>query len=276
MSPKKPRKNRLRKDFGPPKAPLSVRLRARGRRVLPYALAVGISAVLGGGGLFGWHFLTRSAHFAIRDIKFRGIRHAVPEDLERRLTLERGDNLFRADLRAATRELAADPWVISATAHRELPRTLAFDVVEREPACAVLLDGFYLAEKNGHIFKRATTEELENLLVVTGIDHDQAQDDPTASEALVREALAAAEAWGQRPALSEISVHAALGVTLFLREGGSEIRLGRGELPRKLARYDLVLRDLARRGEKPRAIILDSVTRPDRIAVRLQPSVEGG
>jgi len=111
---------------------------------------------------------------------------------------------------------------------------------------------------------------------VTGIDHDQAQDDPAATEALVREALAAADAWAPRPALSEINVHAALGVTLFLREGGSEIRLGRGDLARKLARYDLVLRDLARRGEKPRAIILDSVTRPDRIAVRLQPSVEGG
>src|SRR5262249_52726235 len=153
-----------------------------------------------------------------------------------------------------------------------------------------------LAEPNGHIFKRATTEEIENLLVVTGIDHDQAQDDPQTAEALVREALAAAAAWAAtergagaprppehsssgphpplRPALSEINVHAALGVTLFLREGGSEIRLGRGDLDRKLARYDLVRRDLARRGEIPRAIILDSVTRPDRIAVRLQPSLQ--
>jgi cell division septal protein FtsQ len=181
------------------------------------------------------------------------------------------------------RELLSDPWIIHARAHRELPRTLAFEVTERVPVCAVLLDGLYLAEKSGHIFKRATTLEAEGLLVVTGIEHDQFQDDRDTAETQVREALAAAATWGsplqnapQRPPLSEVNVHAALGVTLFLREGGTEIRLGRGDLDRKLAHYDLVMRDLARRGERPRAIILDSVTRPDRIAVRLQPSVEGG
>jgi cell division protein FtsQ len=276
MSPKRPARNRLRKDFGPPRPPVRERLRKTGRWMLPYALAVGISAALGGGAFFGWRFVTRSHRFAISDIQFRGIQHALPEDLERRLTLERGDNLFRADLRTSERELQNDPWIAAAKAHRELPRTVVFDVTERVPACAVLLDGFYLAEKNGHIFKRATTDELEGLLVVTGIDRDQASDDSATTEALVREALEAVAAWNARPALSEVNVHPALGVTLFLREGGAEVRLGRGDLPRKLARYDLVLRDLARRGEKPRAVILDSVTRPDRIAVRLQPAVEGG
>ena len=273
---KKPLRNRLRKDFGPPRPPVGQRLRAAGRRMLPYALAVGISAALGGGALGGWRFVTRSPRFAIGDIQFRGIQRALPEDLERRLTLERGDNLFRADLRLAERELQTDPWIASAKARRELPRTLVFDVKERVPACTVLLDGFYLAEKNGHIFKRATTDEIEGLPVVTGIDRDQETDDPAAAEALVREALDAAAQWSPRAELSEINVHPALGVTLFLREGGAEVRLGRGDLPRKLARYDLVMRDLARRGEKPRAVILDSVTRPDRIAVRLQPAVEGG
>ena len=276
---KKPRGNRFRRPAAPPRPPLGPRVRTLARRGRPYALALFLAGALGGGGFAGWHFLLTSPRFAIRDLRFGALRHTSAAELARRLPLALGDNLFRADLRAAERALAEDAWITGARLHRELPGTVVIDLSEREPAAAVHLGGLYLCDRTGAIFKRATLAEVDGLLTVTGLDRELYVDDPASAQTLIREALEAAEAWaraGRRPALSEASVHPILGVSLFLRAGGAEIRLGRGDLERKLSHYDLLARELLRRGEQARAVYLDSLTRPDRVAVRLQPASEGG
>ncbi len=276
FSRKKPPVNRLRKAPAAPKPPVRARMRDLGRRMMPYALACAAAGGLTAGVVFGWRYVTRSSKFAIADIRFQGVTHAPVDELERHLPLSKGDNIFRADLRAAARDLLQHPWVADAKLHRELPQTVVVEVTERQPAAAVHLEALYLVDRAGKVFKRATMDEADGLLVVTGIDRDQYVDDTPSTEALIREALDTAAAWGNRAALSEANVHPTLGVTLYLRDGGTEVRLGRGDLPRKLARYDYLSRELARRGEKPRAFVLDSVTRPDRVAVRLSTQAQGG
>jgi cell division protein FtsQ len=254
-------------------------VRVLARRFAPQAGAAAVALVLGIGGWFGWHYLTASPRFAVREIRFGALHHVEADELRERLPVAVGQNIFRADLRAAARELQQHPWVASASLRRELPGTIVVDVEERVAAAVVELDTLYLADPSGTVFKRATLEEADGLLVVSGLTRDQYVEDPAATQALVREAIGVADAWTaheQRPAVSEAAVDVLHGVTLFLRQGGIEIRLGRGELARKLAQYDLLARDLERHHERPRAIILDSTTRPNRAAVRLQPAAEGG
>jgi len=70
---------------------------------------------------------------------------------------------------------------------------------------------------------------------------------PEASSAAFREALAVLDdltARGPspgRPALSEVSIDPRFGFALILLEGGAELRLGRGEYSKKLARFDQIL-----------------------------------
>jgi cell division protein FtsQ len=251
---------------------------AQARRALPALAALAISAALAAGGVLGFRFLTRSSRFAIRELRLSPLVHTSREELLSLLPMSVGDNIFRADLRAARHELAQHPWVARVRVARELPGTVVIDVTEREPAAAVRLEALYLCDAHGHLFKRATTAEAEGLWVVTGLDRERYAGDPTGAEATVREALAAARTFSAagRPAVSEVAIHPTLGVTLFLLHGGVELRLGRGDLVGKLARYDFLLAELARRCEKARSIALDSQTRPDRIAVRLEKAREGG
>jgi cell division septal protein FtsQ len=273
------RGNRMVRRSLPASPPLRARLLARARASRRYALALAAAAAVSGAVYAGARFLTTSPRFAITEMRWNGLRHTTVDELARRVTVARGQNIFRADLRGAAIELAGHPWIADVHLHRELPGRVTVDVTEREAAAVVHAGAFYLCDADGRLFKRATLDEADGMVVITGLAREQLSNDQPGAEALVREALATLYEWRRnvaRPALSEIFVHPMLGVSVFTRRGASEIRLGRGDIARKTQRYDLVRGELARRGEQARLIVLDSVTRPDRVAVRLKPVAEGG
>ena len=74
-------------------------------------------------------------------------------------------------------------------ARRELPSTIAVDVVEREAACVVALNALYLADTRGLVFKRANPDEAAALPVITGVDRDAYLSEPEHAREHVREAL---------------------------------------------------------------------------------------
>jgi cell division protein FtsQ len=276
---KQPPRNRLVRALGEaPRPPLRARAAARLRPIIPYSIAVGIAALLGASAYGGWRYLMASSRLQLRELRWSTLRHVTPESLTARLPFRIGDNLLRIDLDAAVRALAADPWVESARLRRQLPSAIVIDVREREPAAALHLDELYLADREGRIFKRASLAEADGLVVISGLDREQALDEPIATAAAVRRALALADAWsaGGRPAISEIALDPSVGATLFLRAGGAEVRLGQGDMAARLKLYDTIALDLAQRGERARAILLDSTKRPDRVAVRLERNPEGG
>jgi cell division protein FtsQ len=276
---KQPPRNRLVRALAePPRPPIRARVAARLRPIVPYSIAVGIAALLGASVYGGWRYLMASPRFELRELRWSTLRHVSPESLAARLPFSVGENLLRIDLDAAARALAADPWVESARLRRRLPGAIVVDVREREPAAALLLDELYLTDRDGRIFKRASLAEADGLVVISGLDREQALDEPVTTAAAIRRALALADAWsaGGRPAISEIALDPSVGATLFLRTGGAEVRLGQGDLAARLKLYDTIALDLAQRGESARAILLDSTKRPDRVAVRLERNPEGG
>jgi cell division protein FtsQ len=249
-------------------------LGARLKGSLRGLIVVGVLAALGAGG-WGLHrFLTRSAHFAVRELRFSTTKHVAAESLAARAGEVVGQNLFRVDLDQIARDVMQEPWVQSAHARRELPSTLMVDIVEREAAVGVALGPVYLADARGIVFKRANPDEAVGLAVVTGIDRDLYLADPDGAQAEVREALQVLQAWQKRPAVGEAHLDKLLGVTLYLAEGNLGVRVGRpdGDLTARLKRYDAVAAALASSGEKPRLIFLDNRARPDRVTVKLAPA----
>jgi cell division protein FtsQ len=250
---------------------------SRGSKALTRAgIALGLCATLGGGGFGLWRWVTRSEKFALHTVRVSPTRHLTADQVRARAGLVPGKNLFSLDLPAARRALLADPWLAAASLTRELPDRVAIDVTEREPACTIALGPLYLADGRGEVFKRATPDEAAGLPVVTGVARAAYVDDREAAQALVRQALTALSAWrerAERPAIGEVHVDAAAGVTLYTAHELTGVRLGAAPdgaaLQPRLARYDAVAAALRESGDRPRLILLDSEARPDRVTVRI-------
>ncbi len=182
--------------------------------------------------------------------------------------------------------LARHPWIAAARVRRELPATLVIDVTERQAAAVAVIGGLYLVDERGHPFKHATLEEADGRLVLTGISRPEYAGLPGASEAAFREALALfaeyqhpdslavarqAGSGGTRPALSEIHIDPRTGFSLFLYDGGAELRLGRGQIADKLARLDEILAEFGPRGLSALRVVHLDGPAGDRVPIRLAP-----
>ena len=229
-----------------------------------------VTAAFGGAAFATHRYLTRSPHFAVRALRFSPTKHVTSDSLAARAGEVIGLNLFKVNLEELQRDVLAEPWIASAHARRELPSTIAVDVVEREPACGVALGPIYLADKSGNVFKRANPDEAASLPVVTGLERDQYLADPDGAREEIHEALGVIQAWGARPPIGEAHVDPVNGVTLYVG-GGVGVRLGTpgDDLPARLHRFDAVWAALESSGEKPRLIYLDNRARPDRVTVKL-------
>jgi len=145
------------------------------------------------------------------------------------------------------------------------------DVREHVAATLVQLGGIYLADAQGHPFKRAelSADESAGLPIITGLDRAAFAADPESVAAQVRGALASLETWRsdpQRPAIGEIHIDSHGALVLFTYEHGISIQLGTTDLPERMKRFDITWAHLtdAERG-RVRAIHLDA--RSDQVTV---------
>jgi cell division protein FtsQ len=214
-------------------------------RVLGKVLAV-LAALAGAmwGGRWTIRHLVDSPRFQVRQIDIAAAQHAKREELLALAGVAVGDRLLALDTDAVAARLARHPWIAAAYVSRRLPSALHIDLVERRAAAAVSLAGLYLVDQAGRPFKRARMDEADGLPVLTGIDRERYAKLPEAGAAAFREALAVIgqyQARASRPALSEVNIDPRFGFSLILLEGGAEIRLGRGQIDKKLARFDQIL-----------------------------------
>ncbi len=214
-------------------------------RVLAKLLVlVGLLIVVVVGGRFVVKHVVASPQFALAAVDVRGTLRSSRDEIVAAAGVETGDALLALDTDRLARRIAENPWVAEARVSRRLPSTLVVDVVERRARAAVNLGGLYLVDGDGHPFKRATVAEAVGLPVITGIERPQYVDHRGPSEAAFREALTIVTAWNRRPGrppLSEVNIAPRHGFTAFLADSGTEIRLGRNDYDRKLARLDQIL-----------------------------------
>jgi cell division protein FtsQ len=163
---------------------------------------------------------------------------------------------------------------------RTLPPAIEIAVTEREPRALVDLGGTYLVDGDAQVFKRASAGDGLDLPVVTGFGRDDFAQRRATVEAGLRGALALADEYAREglvplAAIQEIHLDADWGVTLYVGDEGTQVRLGQGDLPRKLDRLHRVLEALRAEGRKAEVIHLDDRSHPDRVGVRMSGDVEG-
>lgn len=254
--------------------------------------AVSISGAILLAGYGGCYLLYHSPHFAVKEVRVRGMHRVSEASLRARAVGEAGvlgANLFSVNLSEVRRALLAEPWLKSVTLRRELPTTLSVEVEEHVPAALMSLDALYLVDETGTAFKRAAPEEYDGLPVLTGIGRTAYQFEPELSQRNARFALSVLgrfRAQPGRPPIGEVHMDRFAGVTLYT-EKGVAIRVGSvgsvgvgagagtgegekaGELEERLARFDTVWKALRKSPQPPLMLFLDNRAHPDHVTVRL-------
>lgn len=245
----------------------------RSRVGLPLAAAGGLALLLAAG-LGSWRLLTTSDALRIGAVRFTGLSRIAAAELEALSPLKPGENLLLADLSALERALGRHPWVKSAEARRAFPPAVEVRVAEREPAALVDLGGLYLVDGQGRVFKRASPGDGLDLPVITGFTRDDYLQRRPDLERLLVGALALLDGYARQGLeafgpVAEVHVDGDEGVTLYLGEDGTQVRLGAGEMPQKLERLRAVLQALGAEGRRAEALYLDNRNRPTWVTVRL-------
>ncbi|AKU91857.1 cell division protein FtsQ/DivIB [Vulgatibacter incomptus] len=237
------------------------------------AVLAGIVAIAGAV-RYVHRFATTSPSLAITTLSIVGNDRATELEIRTLAGIAEGDNFFRTDTEAAERQLRSHPWIADVSVSRSFPQGVEISVLERKAAALVDLGGLYLVDRGGELFKKVATGDPFDLPVVTGLPREEWSARPKEAREKLGEVLDALEVYsgrmlaGSRP-LSEIHFDEAEGLTLYLGERGMAVKLGRGDLERKLERLERVIAVASRRGEELELVRLDHRTRPGWVAARL-------
>lgn len=206
-------------------------------------------------------YATSAPRFEARKLEFRPTPHVDTDTVRDLLGLAHGRNLLSVDLEALAREVTEHPWVARAEVTRRLPDTLIVEVEEYEPVALLAAGAMYLVDRSGRPFKRREPGEGVGLPVVTGVRLDRGGAiSPSMERAL--EAIAA-YAERPRPLLGEVHVDDDGSVTLYTAVRGTQLRLGRGDLRKALARFDALRAALGPQVDDLGRVALDAAPRDD-------------
>ncbi len=234
------------------------------------ALLMGI----GVGGYYGYQRISSSSYFLIKKIAIDNERHAPEKELVRLVASIKGQNTFTLDLAELRRAIRSHPWVKDATVSRELPETIRIKVTEHKAHALLLLGHLYLLDAEGQVFKRADLSETDGLPVITGVNRLKYLNNPAASRQQIVRAINALDRYYDkvRPRLSEVNVGEQGRLTLYLRQGGVAVRMGRDVSDGRLQRFDRVWAALGPDAQRARVLFLDNEIRADRVTVRMRSS----
>lgn len=231
-------------------------------------LVLGVAWALVAGGREVYEYATTSSRFEVQHLVYEPTEHVDDETLRGLLGIDPATNILALDLDALGQKIAAHPWVAQASVTRQLPDTLAIEVVEHEARAIVLAERFYLVDERGVPFKQLERGERGELPIITGIAREQLREGPERERAVatIARALEVLDLYQakQRPRLGELHLDADGSITLYTANTGTALLLGRNEFEARLARWDALRLALGERAERLAVVHLDHESRPDR------------
>lgn len=254
-------------------------LRHLGKRLgKPLAIGLLVGAVVTGG-VMAHRFVVQSPHFHVQRVEVSPTVQVTAGEVRRLAKIGPRTNIFTIDLDQVAARVERHPWIAKAKVHRRMPDAIRIQVTEHQAAAAVLVQGsravetrFYLVTAQGQVFKRAAHTELVGLPLISGIDRTEYLQRKRSTRERVRRAVAVYRRYAKRPGrprVGELHVDEVEGVTFYTAQRAVQVRFGRGDIAAKLRRYDRVLAELARRGQRAAAIRLDNERHPAQVTVRL-------
>lgn len=209
----------------------------------------------------GYRELKTSRFFQVKSITIKGNHVLSKTDILYYLGLKESANLLSLNLPSLCQKLIAHPWVKNANIHRSLPGTLSIDIEERVPVALIKIGGFYYMDKDGVIFDRINKEVGCDFPVFTG---PRKFSELNAYFPLIKEALSILNRKNSLT-ISEFHLDLNRGITLITLNDALPVRLGRGHLPQRFRRFQVVYHYLRRREIPVKGI---DCRYPDRVVVK--------
>ena len=189
-------------------------------------------------------------HFTVQSVRITGNNFVTMEELSPYLQRVKGNNIFKLDIADMANRLRNNPWIKDVSVRRELPSSIAINIVERTPAVYInSKNGLYLSDEEGILLGEKGVSSF-GLPVVYRISLDgTGTGKKTNSEALlsairIKKELSSIP-WIELP-LTGIEVDGRSDITLHMR--GYRIKLGHDRYKDKLRRFNEIARDLNGKG----------------------------
>ncbi|MEE4207628.1 MAG: FtsQ-type POTRA domain-containing protein [Erythrobacter sp.] len=113
--------------------------------------------------------MAADAGFEVRRVRVTGTNRMDEREVYARALAQRDRSMPDVDVEALRAELLALPWVADARVSKQLPDTLAIDIVEREPhAVLVKPDRLVLIDRGGHELAPVASTDAEGRLRISG------------------------------------------------------------------------------------------------------------
>lgn len=164
---RKKKKTRKNKRLG---EPFGVRLRRfLSRAVKTVVVASGVAAA-GLSAWWVWGWATTTELLAVDAVEVAGAARVPAEEVSRLAGVLRGQNIITLKFESVVRAIENMAWVKDAEISRRPPGRVVIEVAERVPFLLVMLDGLYVMDTEGVIFKRHAATDALDLPIVTGME----------------------------------------------------------------------------------------------------------
>ena len=223
-------------------------------------ILVGVSIVL----LIGYLVALSTPLFKLEDVSFKGIKKVSQAQLLQKGGLENGVNLLALNLSEVKKNMESTPWVKNVFLHRELPNKLQVVVTEQQPIFLVLVqqDLYYLNDEC-LLFKKSEIKDGASIPLLTGLEKKDWTPTGQLKSSILQELIALQRVLSQGGdpfypnKLSEIHYDPDCGFSLFTRERGIRITLGKEEIPERIKRLERVWAELEKR---PNQVLLKGIS----------------
>ncbi|MEM6733223.1 MAG: FtsQ-type POTRA domain-containing protein [Myxococcota bacterium] len=248
------------------------------RRLGTVALAVTLIV----GGYFAWTAVAASDRLSVRTIDVVGAKRSERAALFAHAGIRIGQPILEVDLDGASQAMRRHPWVAEATVTRAFPDRLTLNVIEHTPAALVTLEGLYLVNRDGEVFKRWSAGDPRDFPVITGFARDAITKAPALTELRLQVAIALfeeLEGWSDTLGrVDEVHWDEALGWSAVTRPGAASeepVQLALGFEPHgRVALAARSLIELERRSLSPAVVWADGRKRSNRVHARLRAEAQ--
>lgn len=209
-----------------------------------YMLLAALAPSIAYSGWVGYKRLITTPYLAIKTINVNGAEKVSMEEVAGLSGLEPGQNLLSFRKKDVIEAIRKNPWVREASIKRGMPDTVTIDIKERRPLALVQMDGLYVMDTDGVVFKKLSIDDELDLPVVTGLKKEGIKDGGGGLGDKVLELIRGLNARSgfNLAKVSEIHVDPVFGLSVYTLEDGIRLDMGTDGFERKIAMFERVLR----------------------------------
>lgn len=207
----------------------------------------------------GYKYIQNIDYFKVQHINISGNNKYGLEKIVSLSKIQAETSIFSADLRKISQNLESDPWIYRSAVKKKFPNIIEIAIEEYNPVAMVKLDNYYLMDKNGTLFKKASKNEM-CLPKITGLTKkDIAESSKTAQ--MIDLCLDLIKTMEDINILNNdliILMDKTFGITLLNYQGNIRTNLGFENFSDKLLLLQKINTDLAKKGLSAKRISIKS------------------